>query len=474
MGTSLLLAVEKPQLPRPTLRDIRRDIGPQEIGDGLVALIFSASGPIAVILAAAAAGNLSPDETSSWIFGAFLGNGILTLLLTYFYRSPQAYFWTIPGTVLAGDALVHLSFGEVIGAYLATAILVFLLGWTGLIGKIMAILPPTIVMAMVAGIFLRFGLDLIGAATDDPWIAIPMILLFLVLSASPKIAAVAPPVALAAVIGVVIAVASGRLGSGILDDGIIATPVVTTPEFSFAAMSELVIPLAITVVIVQNGQGIAVLQAAGHKPGVNLAAAASGLVSVPMALIGNVASCLTGPTNALIVSGPNRERHYTAAMATAIGAIVVGLFSPVFVGFMLAMPAAFIAALAGIAMLAPLKNAFLAGFSGPFSTGALVCFLVTISELSLLGITAPFWGIVFGCLVAWIMDPKPANAESAKAAPEKAKPVETESEAADQNLEQDEKGQQVQPGAADIEKEDLMAFEEELKDSDAYQRSTTH
>lgn len=409
---SPLLAIEKPHLPRPTLREILRDAGPQEIGNGLVALIFSASGPIAVILAAAASGNLSPDETSSWILGAFLGNGLLTLFLTYLYRSPQAYFWTIPGTVLAGDALTHLSFGEVVGAYLATAVLVFLLGWTGLIGRIMAVLPPTIVMAMVAGIFLRFGLDLITAATGDPLIALPMILVFVVLSMLPKIAAVAPPVALAAVVGTVVAIVSGALGSGILDNGVIATPVFTTPEFSFAAMTELVIPLAITVVIVQNGQGIAVLHAAGHKPAVNLAAAASGLVSIPMAFIGNVTSCLTGPTNALIVSGPNKERHYAAAMVTAIGAVCVGLVSPAFVGFMLAMPASFVATLAGIAMFTPLKNAFVAGFSGAFSTGALVCFLITVSEISLLGISAPFWGIVFGCLLAWLLDPKPGKVQS--------------------------------------------------------------
>src|SRR5699024_6880919 len=404
MGTSSLLAEEKPHLARPTFREVLRDLGPHEIGDGVVALIFSASGPIAVILAAAAAGNLSADQTSSWIFGAFLGNGILTLLMTYLYRSPQAYFWTIPGTVLAGDALMHLSFSEVIGAYLATGLLVFLLGWTGLIGKIMALLPPTIVMAMVAGIFLRFGLDLISAATGSPLIALPMIVVFIALSAFPRLAAVAPPVAIAAVVGTIIAVAAGQFGGGILADGIIASPVFTAPEFSFNALTDLVILLTITVVIVQNGQGIAVLQAAGHKPGVNVAAAVSGLVSLPMALIGNVSTCLTGPTNALIVSGPHKKRHYAAAMVTAVGAIAVGLFAPVFVGFMLAMPAAFIAALAGIAMLVPLRNAFIAGFSGAYSTGALVCFLVTVSEISLLGISAPFWGIVFGCLVAWLMD----------------------------------------------------------------------
>lgn len=410
MGLTPLLAVERPHLPRPGLREILRDIGPQEIGTGLVALIFSASGPIAVILAAAAAGNLTPGETSSWIFGAFLGNGLLSLFLTWLYRSPQAYFWTIPGTVLAGDALTHLNFGEVVGAYIITGVLVFLLGWTGLIGRIMAVLPPTIVMAMVAGIFMRFGLDLINAAKVDPMIALPMIIVFIAISIFPRAAALAPPVAIATIVGTLIAVFAGRLGSGILDNGLIATPVFTTPEFSLAAMIELVIPLAITVVIVQNGQGIAVLRAAGHRPGVNLASAASGLVSIPMAFIGNVTTCLTGPTNALVVSGPNKERHYAAGIVTALGAICVGLFAPAFVGFMLAMPASFIAALAGIAMLTPLKNAFIAGFSGPFSTGALICFLVTVSELSLFGITAPFWGIVFGCLIAWLLDPKTRKA----------------------------------------------------------------
>lgn len=421
MGVTPLLAVEKPHLPRPSLREIARDLGPQEIGNGLVALIFSASGPIAVILAAAATGDLDAAETSSWIFGAFLGNGILTLLLTYLYRSPQAYFWTIPGTVIVGDALTHLTFAEVVGAYVVTAVLIFVIGWTGLIGRIMALLPPTIVMAMVAGIFLRFGLDLVTAATGDPLIALPMIVVFVALSVFPKVAAAAPPVAIAAVVGTLIAIVVGRLDPGILDDGLFAAPVFITPDFSAGAMAELVIPLAITVVIVQNGQGIAVLQAAGHRPGVNLAAAASGLWSLPMAFIGNVSTCLTGPTNALIVSGPNRERHYTAAMVTAVGAIVVGLFSPAFVGFMLAMPASFIAALAGIAMLTPLKNAFLAGFKGPFSTGALVCFLVTVSELTLLGITAPFWGIVFGCLIAWLMDPKPEKKPAAEQQPEPTK-----------------------------------------------------
>ncbi|WP_425386895.1 benzoate/H(+) symporter BenE family transporter [Corynebacterium lubricantis] len=404
-----LLAVERPTLPRPTLKEIFRDLGPQEFGNGIVALIFSASGPIAVILAAAAAGQLSAQETSSWIFGAFLGNGLLTLVMTYLYRSPMAFFWTIPGTVLVGDALTHLSLQEVVGAYMATAVLVFFLGWTGLIGKIMELLPATIVMAMVAGVFLRFGTDLIHSLIDDPLIAVPMVVVFVVLTMFSAVGKYLPPVATAAVLGTIVAIVAGRLQGGILDNGVVAKPLLIVPEFSWSAMIELVIPLAVTVVFVQNGQGLAVLRAAGHRQGVNLSAAVSGLWSIPVGLLGCTSTCLTGPTNALIVSGKDKSRHYTAAMVTAVGAIIVGIFSPAFVGFMLAMPASFIAALAGIAMLTPLKNAFVAGFSGSWSTGALVCFLVTITEVTFLGLSAPFWGLVAGVVVGKLLDPAPTK-----------------------------------------------------------------
>lgn len=406
-----LLALERPDTQAPSLRGVLADLNPTAVANGLVALLFSASGPIAVILTAAGQGGLSQGATASWIFGAFLGNGVLTILLTWLYHTPFAVFWTIPGTVIVGDALTHLTFSEVVGAYLATGVLVFLLGWSGLVGRIMDLLPPQIVMAMVAGVFLRFGLDLVDASTDEPSVALPMIVVFIVLTAVPTLGRVLPPVAAATVVGIVVVVVGGSMAPGALDDGVVARPELTTPEFSWAAMAELVVPLAITVVIVQNGQGVAVLRAAGHRPPTNVAAAASGLWSLPMALVGTVPTCLTGPTNALIVSGGERSRQYTGALVCGAGAIAVGIVAPAFTGLVLAMPAVFLAVLAGLAMLAPLKNAFLAAFSGPASTGALVCLLVTFSDLVLAGVTAPFWGLVAGLVVARLVDrPSPPSA----------------------------------------------------------------
>lgn len=181
----------------------------------------------------------------------------MTLFLTWLYRTPYAFVWTIPGTVLVGDALTHLAFAEVIGTYVATAVLVFLLGWTGLIGRFMAVLPPTIMQAMVAGIFLHFGLGLIEVAIDDPPIVLPMILVFVLLSINhpvvQRVAHFAPAVAAAAIFGTALAFMLGRVSEDILDNGIFAHPELIISQFSWAAMVELVLPLAITVVVVQNG-----------------------------------------------------------------------------------------------------------------------------------------------------------------------------------------------------------------------------
>src|SRR5262249_30215304 len=69
-------------------------------------------------------------------------------------------FWTIPGTVLVGQSLTHLTFHQVVGAFYVTSVLMLVLGATGSVKRAMELVPLPIVMGMVAGVFLRFGLDL--------------------------------------------------------------------------------------------------------------------------------------------------------------------------------------------------------------------------------------------------------------------------------------------------------------------------
>lgn len=66
------------------------------------------------------------------------------------------FFWTIPGTVVVGTAFASLSWPEVVGAYVLTALLVLAIGLTGHVDRVMSLLPMPVVMAMVAGVFLGF------------------------------------------------------------------------------------------------------------------------------------------------------------------------------------------------------------------------------------------------------------------------------------------------------------------------------
>ena len=91
-------------------------------------------------------------------------NGLISIAFSWRYRQPLVFFWPIPGTVLVGPALEHVSFPEVVGAFLATGVVMLVLGLSGWVRSAMAAVPMPIVMGMVAGVFLRFGLDRIAIA----------------------------------------------------------------------------------------------------------------------------------------------------------------------------------------------------------------------------------------------------------------------------------------------------------------------
>jgi benzoate membrane transport protein len=55
-------------------------------------------------------------------------------------------------------------------------------------------------------------------------------------------------------------------------------------------------------------------------------------------------------------------------------------------------------------MLRVLQNAFAASFRDRFSFGALVCFLVTVADVAIFRIGAPFWGLVLGYAASWLLE----------------------------------------------------------------------
>lgn len=398
------MLLEKTIRPLPGPRAIAADSGGVYIANAVVAFLFACTGPVAIILSVAAGAGLGEADIASWIFGGFFLNSLITIAFSLAYRQPLVFLWSIPGTVLLGPALGHLSFPDVVGAFLATGVLMFVLGLSGWVRRAMDAVPMPIVMAMVAGVFLRFGIGLVQSFRADLALALCMTAAWVVFSAVPRLGRTVPPLiaALACGIAVILMEGSARSTGGSVIA--IVAPHFYAPRFSWSAMVELVLPLAITVLTVQNAQGVAILTAAGHKPPTNAITAACGAGAFVTGLVGAVSTCLTGPVNAVITSGGEKSRHYTAALAVAALAMGFGLLAPLFTRLLLATPPAFIAALAGLAMLRVLQTAFQISFRDRFSFGALICFLVTVADLPIFNIGAPFWGLVFGLAVSRVLE----------------------------------------------------------------------
>jgi benzoate membrane transport protein len=398
------MTFERPSAPPPRPAELALGVDRHGLTNGLVAFLFAATGPLAILLAVAADGGLSSDDISSWAFGSYGLGGVISIIFSIAYRQPIAMAWTIPGTVLLIPAFDHLSFAEIIGAYFASGVLIAVLGATGWVGRIMAAIPLPIVMGMVAGVFLPFGLSIVSAFHEAFWVSLATVAAFIGVSLTPALMRVFPPVLGALVAGLLVVVLSGQFAPETSGTVALVRPNLYLPAFSPQAMVELVIPLTLTVVAIQNAQGFTVLRAAGYEPPVNVLTFACGVATLGFAAVGSVPACVTGPANAILNSSGRPERRYVGGVVFGVLMLLFGLFSPLAIGFALGLPTAFIAILGGLAMLRVLQTAFTVAFSQGFPLSALIAFLVTVSDLTIAGVGAAFWGLVFGFATAWTFE----------------------------------------------------------------------
>ena len=152
---------------RSGLRDIPKHLNGSTIGSGLVSTIFGCTGPALVTISAASAAGFSTADTVTWLFGIYVFGGLLGAILATYYKVPISGAFSIPGASLMGAALAGYTFEEAAGAFVIAGVLVLLVGMTGLIGKIMKLLPLEIVMAMVGGCMLRFGTGIVTNTRAD-------------------------------------------------------------------------------------------------------------------------------------------------------------------------------------------------------------------------------------------------------------------------------------------------------------------
>jgi benzoate membrane transport protein len=100
-----------------TARIALKNINPAGPGTGFVAAIFSISGPGLIVMNAAQQGNLSPEVATSWLCILYLTGGLYTIYYALRYRLPVVAAYSIPGAIIIGKSLGHLSINEAVGSY---------------------------------------------------------------------------------------------------------------------------------------------------------------------------------------------------------------------------------------------------------------------------------------------------------------------------------------------------------------------
>ncbi|MFF4380142.1 benzoate/H(+) symporter BenE family transporter [Kitasatospora sp. NPDC001547] len=376
-------------------RSLRRDASGPALLAGLVCVAVSFSGPLVVVLAAAAAGRLGAAHTASWIWAVAIGSGVSGFALSWWTRTPVITAWSTPGAALLVTSLGDYPYREAVGAFLVSAAVVALFGVTGWFGRLIAAVPVGIVNAMLAGILFSFGAGIFGAVHSAPVLVLGSFAAFLLAKRlAPRYAV---PVAL--LVGGALAALTVGLPLH-LGPGGPTVPVLTVPAFSGAALVGLALPLTIVALASQNAPGLGVMRAFGYRADDRLLIGSTGAVSMLMAPFGSPGVNLAAIT-AAICSGPEAHpdprRRYVAGMSSGALYVLVGSFGGVLVSLFTGLSKELIAVIAGVALLASLQGSLAAAVAEERGRdAAVVTFLASASGMSLFGIGSAFWGLLFG------------------------------------------------------------------------------
>jgi benzoate membrane transport protein len=398
-------AATAPQAGPPRLW---RDLSPSAVLAGLVAVLVSYSGPLVIVLSAAAAGRLTQAQTGSWVWAISIGSGLTCLGLSLYTRMPIITAWSTPGAALLVTSLGSYSYPEAIGAFTVGGVLIALIGVTGVFGRLMRRVPSAIVSAMLAGILFSFGTSVFTSVKTAPWIAGGVLIAYLL--AKRWIARYAVLAALA--VGVGCAALSSRLHVRV-DTFEIARPEWTTPHLSIPALIGITVPLVIATLASQNAPGMGVLAASGYAPDDRLLIGSTGAISALLAPFGSHAVNLAAITAAICTgpeAHPDPRRRYVAGVSCGVFYLVVGMFGSTLVAVFAGLPKELVAAVAGVALFGALASGLTGAMADPkHRESALITFLATASGVTLWGIGSAFWGLIAGVLAHVVLSARPVR-----------------------------------------------------------------
>lgn len=377
------------------MKTLMQDLSLSAIVAGFIATVISYAGPLVIIFQVAQAADLPQAVLTSWVWAISIGSGVLGIVLSMRYRVPVIIAWNAPGSALLITLLPGMSLNEAIGAYLISSLIIVLVGLSGSFDRIVSRLPAAIAAGMLAGILFSFGTGLFVSLQQQPLLVLAMFFTYLLgKRLLPRYAVLA-----VLLVGVSIALGLGELRSDALVLGL-AVPQWISPAFSWQATLNIALPLVMVALTGQFLPGMAVLRSAGYSTPASPLISQSGLGSALLAPFGCHGLTLAAITAAICTGSEAHEdprRRYVAGVSGGVFYLLLGLFGATLVSLFTAFPAALIAALAGLALLSAIAAALSGAMAVPEDReAALITFLVTASGMSFMGLSAAFWGMVFG------------------------------------------------------------------------------
>lgn len=367
------------------------------VTSALVACLVGFGSTLAVIVEATRRLGATPQQTSSWICALCLGMAATSAFLSTRYRMPIVTAWSLAGAVLLAAAPEGTSMGEGIGAAMLAAALTVLAGIVPALGRGLARLPASIAGGMLAGLLLRFAIDLIGALHAMPAVVGPLLLLFLILR---RLHAASAPLGVIVAAGPVAALAGMALPPF---HPALSTLVWMPPRFTLPALLGLGLPLFLVTMATQQISGAAVLRLSGYRPPVTASLVTTGLATLLLAPFGAYSVNLSSITAAICTgpdAHPDKAQRWRTGPVYAACYAVLALFGASLASLLTALPPPLVAAVAGVAMLQPLTYALGAGLREEGERfAATLTFAITASGLTAGGLGAAFWGLLAGLLV---------------------------------------------------------------------------
>ena len=383
-----------------------RDLSLSAVVAGFVTVLVGFTSSAALVFQAATALGATPAQQGSWMLALGVGMALTCIGLSLRYRAPVVTAWSTPGAAMLIAAAPGVSLAEAVGAFLVCAVLIAVAGFRGWFERALDRIPLSIASAMLAGVLLRFGLEVFVAMQSQTVLVLAIFLGWLL--ARRWLPRYAVLVALLAGLGA--AQFTGQLA--VSDPGLrLAQPVLVMPEFTLSALIGVGLPLFVVTMASQNLPGVAVLRASGYgQVPVSPLIGWTGLTTLVLAPFGAYALNLAAITAAICTGREAHEdpaRRYPAAVAAGVFYLALGLFGATVAALFAALPQALVLAIAGVALFGTIGGA-LAGATAREDEreAALLTFLVTASGLTLAGIGSAFWGLLAGALALAVLRPR--------------------------------------------------------------------